>query len=388
MKRQLKRPLKAILTTVTAATAAVALAFSGTAQAAATPGWRFAEVYPQSNWIGSVSASSSTNAWAVGQDGLTSTCDMCLFTAHWNGKKWQTIATPPGLLHQVNRLVGTTAVAATAANRAWVFAWGEYAELGTTLLSAVEWTGKSWSAVHNFPGSPSLSTAIASGPDDVWGFGATGSLGQTPWAVRYTGKRWSQVPIPVMVAAASGSAAAGDWVTGTAAGQPARIEVLRWSKGAWRNVPLPALRTPKGDLARPGLITAAGPASVWASVVDSSPTVERRVSTVLLHWNGETWAKVSVPTGVTVSGLASDGHGGLWVAAYTKNPPKGLPSGLAMYHDSSGRWTRVLAPVKPGFTASIDAGNMQLIPGTRSVLGNVDLFGATSIVGAILKYGP
>ena len=368
--------------------AALVLAVSGAAQAAGTPGWRFAPVYPQSDGIWSVSASGAANAWAVGQQSFTSSCDMCLFTAHWNGRKWQTIATPPGLLHQINRVVGYTAVAATAGKRAWVFAWGEYNELGTTELSAVEWTGTSWSPVHNFPGSPSLTTAIASGPADVWGFGATGSRGQTPWAVHYNGKRWSQVAIPVSVSQASGSAAAGDWVTGTLAAQSGRVEILRWNKGAWRNVALPKISVPKGEQMLPGLIAAATPTSVWATVIVSSPTVEGRVTTVLLHWNGSAWSKVPIPKGVNVYGLASDGHGGFWVASYTVNEPGVRLAGLVMYHYAGGHWTHVAVPVKPGFVTNLEGGNMQLIPGTRSVLASATLLGSRAIEGAILRYGP
>jgi hypothetical protein len=366
--------------------AAVVLAVSGGAQAAGTPGWRFAPIFPQSSEVMSVAAASAANAWAVGQE--YSPCDMCLFTAHWNGSKWQTIASPEGLLHQINRIIGNAAVVATAGQRAWVFAWGEYDELGTSELSAVEWTGTSWSPVHNFPGSPSLGTAIASGPDDVWGFGSTGSSGQTPWAVHYNGKSWSQVTLPVSVSQASGSAAAGDWVTGTVTAQPRRVEVLHWSKGAWRNVPLSAISVPKGGQMLPGLIAAATPASVWASVLVAPATGPGHAATVLLHWNGTAWSKVPLPKGVVVDGLASDGHGGSWVASYTVNEPGVLLAGLVMYHYASGHWTRVAVPVQPRLVTNLFGGNMQLIPGTRSVLANATLVGAPAIEGAILKYGP
>jgi hypothetical protein len=385
--RALKRPLKACAAAGVAVGAAVVLALSGPAQAASTPGWRFAAVYPQSDGTWSVSASGAANAWAVGQQ-YSSSCDMCLFTAHWNGGKWQTIPAPAALRHQVNAIVGFAAVAATAGERAWIFAWGGEAELGTSELSAVEWTGTSWSAVHNFPGSPSLTAAAASGPGDVWGFGVTGSRGQTPWAVHYNGKRWSQVAIPVNVTEASGSAAAGDWVTGTSAAQPARIEVLRWSTGAWRNVPLPKISVPEGEQMQPGYIAAVSPTSVWASVVAASPTVEGRVTYVLLHWNGRAWSKVPLPKGVNVYGLAGDGHGGAWVASYKVNEPGVYLAGLAMYHYAGGRWTRDAVPVLRGLDTNLQSGNMELIPGTRSVLASATMFGSASIEGGILKYGP
>jgi len=380
-----KRLLRTSIAAVVAVSATAVLAVCGVAQATATPGWRFAAVYPKSDGMWSVSASGADNAWAVGQQSFTASCDMCLFTAHWNGTKWQTISTPPGLLHQINRLVGNADVAATTGKRAWIFAWGEYAELGTTELSAVEWTGTSWSPVHNFPGSPSLTAAIASGPDDVWGLGGNG---QAPWAVHYNGKAWSQVALPVNVSEASGSAAAGDWVIGTTAAQPARIEVLHWGKGAWRNVPLPKISPPKGEQLQPGYIAAVSPTSVWASLVATSPTVEGRVTYYLLHWNGRAWSKVALPKGVNIYGVAGDGHGGAWVASYKVNQPGVYLAGLAMYHYAGGRWTRSAVPAERGFDTNLGVSNMELVPGTESVLAGATLFGSAAIEAGILKYGP
>lgn len=82
---KLKRVLGMFAPTVL--TVAVALAVSG-AQAAATPGWRFVATYPQAASMGSVSATSAANAWAVG---FKSYCCQ-LFVSHWNDKKWETIA--------------------------------------------------------------------------------------------------------------------------------------------------------------------------------------------------------------------------------------------------------------------------------------------------------
>jgi hypothetical protein len=384
-----KRLLKRSVAAAVALSAAGVLAVSGAAQAAGTPGWRYAPLYPQSDGIWSVSASGAANAWAVGQSSNTS-CDMCLFTAHWNGTKWQTIAPPNALLGQVNRITGNAAVAATSGQRAWVFAWGEYAELGTSQLSAIEWTGTSWSAVHNFPspvpGEPTLGTATASGPADVWCFGNTGSSGQTPWTVHYNGKSWSSVALPVSVAHASGNPAAGDWITGTLSAKPNRAAVMHWSKGAWRNVPLPAITVPKGAHLAPSFIDAVTPANVWTSFVISPNTGTGPSTTLVLHWNGSAWSKVPVPRGVSVYGLAGDGHGGAWVASYKVNKPGVYLAGLVMYHYSGGAWTHVTVPVKPGFVTNLTS-DMQLIPGTRSVLAGATLFGPP-IDGAVLKYGP
>jgi len=314
-----------------------------------------------------VSAASATDAWAIGQCYYS-----CVVTSHWNGKKWQTLPVPP--LDWGPYMTGA-AVAAIGRGRAWVFVNQTNEELGISVVDAVEWTGTSWSAFHDF-GSLIPGGLIASGPADVWGFGSDG----TPWAVHYNGTSWSQISLPVNVSQSSASAAAGDWVTGTVAAQPARVEVLHWSKGAWRNAVLPKIAVPKGDQVFPGDIAAATTADLWVSLRVGPAKGHGPSTTVLLHWNGKAWLKVAVPNPVNLNGLAglaSDGHGGSWVATSTVNKPGAEFAGLVMYHYSGGRWTHVLAP------GTLN-GSMELIPGTRSVLAPT--FGGPG--GAVLKYGP
>jgi hypothetical protein len=113
------------------------------------------------------------------------------------------------------QVVGAS-VAAIPGGRAMIFVQSTDEELGTVWVVALEWRGRSWSAAQGFTDLPG--DAIAAGPDDVWGFDSG-----TPSAEHYNGTSWAQVSIPVIVAQASGNAVAGDWVTGTVAGQPARV---------------------------------------------------------------------------------------------------------------------------------------------------------------------
>ncbi len=330
------------MTTAFAAGAAVALAASG-AQAAGTPGWRVVAVYPQVSQMTTVSATSATNAWAVGE--LSGPCYMCVFTRQWTGTKWRTIAQPPGMFGYP--WPQGEAVAAIAGERAWVFEADENEELGTELAGAVEWTGTSWSAVHSFAGQPSIGTAIATGPSDVWGFGTENGA---PWVVHYNGKSWSQASIPLSTYDASGSPQAGDWITGNLAAQPKSVEILHWSNGAWRNAALPKISVPTGDQMLPGLIAANTTADIWATIGVGPASGHVPVATVLLHWNGKAWSQALVPNQgnlARLTGLASDGHGGAWVAWNTQDK-HGNPTGVLMYHYSSGHWTRVPAPAKAG----------------------------------------
>lgn len=363
MKRVLGTSVAAVLT----AGAAVALAVSG-AQAAATPGWRVVATYPQAGYMTAVSASDAANAWAVGGTGC---CN--LFVSHWNGKKWQTIAVPGNVGGGFTNQVTGASVAAIADGRAMIFVESTDQELGTSWVDALEWRGRSWSE-HGFadlPGDP-----IASGPGDVWGFDSG-----TPSADHYNGTSWSQVSIPVIVSQASGNAAAGDWITGTVAAQPKRVELLHWSKGTWRNAVLPKIAVPKGDQMFPGAVDAATQADIWVIVRVGPSAGHGPVTAVLLHWNGKAWSKVAVPKGLSLSSLASDGHGGAWMTAHQP--------ALVMYHYSGGRWTHVPGPVKSGYVTDLQS-NLELIPGTRSVLAAAELSAirGSSSEGATLKYGP
>jgi hypothetical protein len=356
---ELKRLLGTSVATVLAVAVAVALAVSG-AQAAATPGWRVVATYPEVLPMTAVSAASAANGWAVGVGGC---CD--LLVSHWNGKKWETIAVPARIGGANTNQVTGASVAAIAGGRAMIIVDSTDEELSTTWVEALEWRGRSWSAVHTFADSPG--GAIASGPGDVWGFDSG-----TPSAEHYNGTSWSQVSVPVIASQASGDAAAGDWVTGTPAAQPTRVELLHWSKGAWRNVVLPKIAVPKGDQMFPGAVDAATLADIWVTVSVGPSAGRGPVTAVLLHWNGKAWSKVAVPKGLSLSSVASDGHGGAWMTSNT--------GALVMYHYSGGRWTRVPGPARTALQT-----DLELIPGTRSVLAAGEL---SDFVGAVLKYGP
>jgi hypothetical protein len=149
---ELKRVLGRSVATVLTAGAAVALAVSG-AQAAATPGWRVVATYPQV-YLQAASATSATNAWAVGG---TSCCN--LFVTHWNGKRWETIAVPQGVGGAFTNQVTGASAAAMAGGRAMVFVTSEDEELGTSWVDAFEWR-----AGPGPPGMGSLTRPAPSSP--------------------------------------------------------------------------------------------------------------------------------------------------------------------------------------------------------------------------------
>ncbi|MBV8942943.1 MAG: hypothetical protein JO240_14535 [Solirubrobacterales bacterium] len=82
-----------------------------------------------------MAATSTTNAWAVGDTNFTNGADKTLIE-HWNGHAWS--STNPG-----SKSGSLLAVAATSAANAW--AVGSYHNPGTASQNlALRWNGNSW----------------------------------------------------------------------------------------------------------------------------------------------------------------------------------------------------------------------------------------------------
>jgi hypothetical protein len=134
---------------------------------------------------------------------------------------------------------------------------------------------------------------------------------------------------------------------------------------------LPKIAVAATDQMFPGAVDAATGADIWLTLSVGPSSGRGPVTALLLHWNGKAWSKVAVPKGVSLSSVASDGHGGAWMTADASTP--------VMYHYSGGRWTHVPGPAKAELQS-----DLELIPGTKSVLVTAELGGS----GAIVKYGP
>lgn len=110
--------------------------------------------------------------------------------------------------------------------------------------------------------------------------------------------------------------------------------------------------------------------------------------TVLLHWNGRAWSRISVPYPTSQPGpLTQDGHGGVWLSGYGTASTNFR---AYLYHDNGGHWSRVAVPAAASSTTQLSA--LSAIPGGHSVwaagesLPNPNPSGTSQ--GVILKYGP
>jgi hypothetical protein len=126
------------------------------------------------NVLSAVSATSSTNVWAVGHAVNSFSLNPVTLIEHWNGSTWQVSKSPsPG------QLLGTslTGVAATSGSNAW--AVGSFSN-GTANQTLIEhWNGTNWQV------QPSDNPGGSSSDDELNGIGAS-SLGNA-WSVGFSG---------------------------------------------------------------------------------------------------------------------------------------------------------------------------------------------------------
>jgi len=110
------------------------------------------------NWLTSVTATSSKDAWAVGFDrGLdspqTSTAGRTLIT-HWNGTRWSVVPSPDPSSTNGNALWGVTAV---SASNVWAVGMvgGVLDTYSTSSPLVAHWNGSAWTQASS-PGSGGL----------------------------------------------------------------------------------------------------------------------------------------------------------------------------------------------------------------------------------------
>jgi hypothetical protein len=184
----------------------------------------------------------------------------------------------------------------------------EWGPLNTLIL---HWNGKSWSKVRSPVATADgsfLQSVTATSPTNAWAVGsystATNSL---PVILHWNGKIWSKVGSPVangsFLYGVTATSATNAWAVGTyfnpSSGHPATL-VLHWNGKTWSRGTSP---TPNGSVDLTG-VTATSPANAWAvGHYDPKPTNFAEDS-LILHWNGKTWSKVTSPNPGDANGTA------------------------------------------------------------------------------------
>ncbi len=280
-----------------------------------------------------VSASSATDAWAVGRTQVNKS-DFEGLALHWNGTAW---SVSPGFSAALSDLGGASAEGVADISPTDAYAIGDSA--ATASGSLVQWNGTAWSAVPlplpaDATSNTTLNAISANGPDDVWIVGTfldSATHQNETFSEHFNGTAWSVVPMPLV--------------------SSSNINAFCLFNG----------------------IQANSPTDVWAvgesSVVDSTTS-----SNLIEHWNGTAWSIVPSPspgtgdslTGVTTSNAAND----VWAVGVTQ--PAGATQGQTLTLNWNGTaWTTVASP---------DAGS-------PSVLNSVSTNPGAAIVWAVGESG-
>jgi hypothetical protein len=252
-----------------------------------------------------VSASSATDAWAVGRTQVNKS-DLEGLALHWNGTAWSVSA---GFSAALSDFGGASAEGVTDISPTDAYAIGDSAT--TASGSLARWNGTSWSSVAlplpaEAKSNTTLSAISANGPDDVWIVGTflDAALGQNEtFSEHFNGTAWKVVPMPPVNSSnrnafflfngIQADSATDVWAVGESAVVDGNSTDLieHWNGTAWSIVPSPSPGT--GD-SLGGVTTSNAANDVWAVGI-TQPKGATQGQTLTLNWNGTAWKTVASP---------------------------------------------------------------------------------------------
>jgi hypothetical protein len=230
-----------------------------------------------------------------------------------------------------------------------------------------------------------MAPVVTTGPKNTWVLTEDFNTG-IAYGYRFNGSVWHRQKLPAAPDANSSfgyvtaSASTNIWTLTSAGSRPAS---MRYNGSKWQIIKFPANLGPTAAALGPQQILALSSKDVWATF---SPNATTGVATlVLLHWDGRKWSKITgkLPNASLTGAIASDGTGGVWLAAV--NAADTVP---LILHFSHGRWSTFAVPTANGKPIGIE--QLTLIPGTHSVLGTAAIAGSGESTGgtAVIKFGP
>ena len=223
--------------------------------------------------------------------------------------------------------------------------------------------------------APQLNSVFCPSADDCWSVGYTiTKLGDRNQVRHWTGKKWFSVAVPnpggtgkgdsSQLAAVRCTSAFDCWAVGqySGSGNSARFDqALHWNGKKWQKVdtPTPGGRLPD-SLNELNDVSCTSPDNCWAigfygeDVATSKNEFEIGLNQVL-HWNGKSWALVSVPSPAgsgknrvsLLNSVRCASAASCWAARAFGNVGK-LMSRDQMLRWNGKKWTRVAVPDPAG----------------------------------------
>ena len=304
-----------------------------------------------------VAATSATSAWAVGNRRGTAAARTLI--EQWNGTDWCRVPSPnPSGSSEPSALVS---VSATSATDAWAVGYF-YSATGGDRTLILHWDGTSWKRVPSPDPSGTrkanfLIGVSAVSPSDAWAVGhyADSTGGQATMLLHWDGTSWTQVASPnpapysdLYGVAATSSAA---WAVGSAGGLPAETLAIHPTATGWKQVvsPNPSAGTEPNALTG---VAVASSADAWA--VGGYSTGSPDTEALILHWNGTSWRQETSPepglTTTILSKVTATSASSAWAVGYYSI---GLTWRPLVLHWDGTSWTQAVSP-DPGGSAADD----------------------------------
>lgn len=332
---------------------------AGTALAASD--WTVVAAPPtgQNAFLEGVTSTSDTDAWAVGSSNAAANgLGAKAVIDHWNGTAWSQV-TAPSTGYNTNDLAATSA---SSTSDAWAVGWSE-PQRYTFYPLGMHWNGTAWSV------SSSLATALAGqiavgvadiSPTDAYAVGGhLGSASQGQVA-QWNGSTWTRLTVPLPqnnnlasdLYAVSADGPNDVWIVGTyelevtSSDYADETYSLHWNGSSWSivSMPLEPGTNPNFKYVLDS-VKANSPTDVWA-VGQAINVATGSATTLIEHWNGTAWSIVSSPspgTGDNLTGVTASSSTDVWAVGY--DTPSGSSTAQTLTMTWNGTvWTTVGSP--------------------------------------------
>ncbi len=384
--------------------AAAALLMAASVSLAANSGWTVISSpnATNSNYLYSVAANSSADAWAVGAAYNSSIRTQLTLVEHWNGSAWSIVPSPnPGTAkfcgfqsYAGNYLYG---VAAVSSSEAW--AVGEICPYGFAGTLTEHWDGTKWAVVAS-PNESDAETntlaAVASiSSNDVWAVGNYQENATYQWntlAEHWDGTQWSIVDSPNVAGAdenyllAVAAVSATDvWAVGYSVTDITYVPLIEHYDGeSWTIVT--SVYPPPSEFNQLNAVAAISATDIWAVGYENENSAGQYGGALTEHWDGTSWSLVDGPflgSAINLYGIAALASNNVWAVGYAVNGSLGFDSHPLTEHWDGTGWTIVAAP-DPGKAAELlsatTVGGSVWAAGAYSTTAGIDLSNPLTLV--------
>jgi hypothetical protein len=293
----------------------------------------------QANALQSVSATSSTSAWAVGYHDHDSLIE------HYDGSRWATVHAPqPGV---ISTLYGVKAISSTNAWAVGTFdpkgdPFGYYTRVLIDHFDGTTWTRQV--GVSDGSGANYLYAVAAASPTNAWAAGDVYYPTMPPvWSAvieHYDGTKWRRQTTG-SGAQLRGLSAPGTrdvWAVGWY-GDEQTTAILHYNGTQWRGITSPN----KGTFDELRAVSSASASDIWAVGWYVATNGQRR--TLTMHYDGTSWKIVASPNLGTDSylvGVKTTATSGAWAVGYYDDTA-GVQQTLILHYDGTS-WATQTSP--------------------------------------------